>query len=58
LAFFNFIKNNINPDFQHPRSTPMSKKRFWAGPSYLWNIIEKGTVEKVIFLKHQSQETG
>jgi integrase/recombinase XerD len=49
LAFFNFIKNHINPDFKNPCDTSMLKKLFRARPSYNWNIIEKETVDEVIF---------
>jgi integrase/recombinase XerD len=49
LAFFNFIKNHINQDFKNPCDTPMLKKLFRARPSYHWNIIEKETVDEVIF---------
>jgi len=49
LAFFNFIKNHIEPDFRNPCDTPMLKKLFRARPSYNWNIIEKETVDEVIF---------
>ncbi len=49
LAFFNFIKNNLDQDFRNPCNTPMLKKLFRAKPSYHWNIIEKETVDEVIF---------
>jgi len=49
LAFFNFVKNNLNPEFQNPCDTPMLKKLFRARPSYHWDIIEKETVDEVIF---------
>lgn len=49
LAFFNFIRNNLNPDFRNPCDTPMLKKLFRARPSYHWNIIEEETVDEVIF---------
>ena len=49
LAFFNFIKNHIDQDFRNPCDTPMLKKLFRAKPSYHWNIIEKETVDEVIF---------
>jgi len=49
LAFFNFIKNNLNPDFRNPCDTPMLKKLFRARPSYNWNMIEKDTVDEIIF---------
>ena len=48
-AFFNFIKNNLDPDFRNPCDTPMLKKLFRARPSYHWNIIEKETVDEIIF---------
>ncbi|MBN2516112.1 MAG: site-specific integrase [Deltaproteobacteria bacterium] len=48
-AFFNFIKNNLNPDFRNPCDTPMLKKLFRSRPSYHWNIIEKETVDEIIF---------
>ena len=49
LAFFNFIKNHTDQDFRNPCDTPMLKKLFRARPSYHWNIIEKETVDEVIF---------
>jgi integrase/recombinase XerD len=36
LAFFNFVKNNIDPDFRNPCDTPMMKKLFRARPSHNW----------------------
>ncbi|MFC1533029.1 tyrosine-type recombinase/integrase [Thermodesulfobacteriota bacterium] len=49
LAFFNFIKNHIDQSFRNPCDTPMLRKLFRARPSYHWNIIEKETVDEVIF---------
>ncbi|MFC1814954.1 tyrosine-type recombinase/integrase [Thermodesulfobacteriota bacterium] len=49
LAFFNFIKNHIDQGFRNPCDTPILKKLFRARPSYNWNIIEKETVDEVIF---------
>ena len=49
LAFFNFIKNHIDQDFRNPCDTPMLKKLFRAKPSYIWDIIEKETVDEIIF---------
>jgi len=49
LAFFNFIKNHIDQGFRNPCDTPMLKKLFRARPSYNWNIIEKETVDEIIF---------
>ena len=49
LAFFNFIKNNLEPEFKNPCDTPMLKKLFRAKPAYHWNLIEKETVDEIIF---------
>jgi len=49
LAFFNFIKNNLEQEFRNPCDIPMLKKLFRARPSYHWDIIEKETVDEVIF---------
>jgi integrase/recombinase XerD len=53
LAFFNFIKNSIDQEFRNPCDTPMLKKLFRAKPSYNWDIIEKETVDEVIFRTSQ-----
>ncbi len=49
LAFFNFIKNHIDPEFRNPCDTPLIKKLFRARPSYHWDILEKETVDEIIF---------
>jgi integrase/recombinase XerD len=49
LAFFNFIQNNLDQGFQNPCDTPMLKKLFRAKSEFHWNIIEKETVDEVIF---------
>jgi integrase len=49
LAFFNFIKNNLDQDYKNPCDTPMLKKLFRTRPAFHWNIIEKETVDEVIF---------
>jgi len=49
FAFFNFIKNQIDQDFRNPCDNPMLKKLFRTKPSYRWNIIEKETVDEIIF---------
>jgi integrase/recombinase XerD len=48
-AFFNFIKNNIDQDVQNPCDTPMLRKIFRAKSIVHWNIIEKETVDEIIF---------
>ncbi len=49
LSFFNFIKNNLYPDLRNPCDTPMLKKLFRARPSFHWDVIEKETIDEVIF---------
>jgi integrase/recombinase XerD len=48
-AFFNFIKNSIGQTFQNPCDTPMMRKLFRAKPLGHWDIIEKETIDEVIF---------
>jgi len=49
LAFFNFIKNNLDPELRNPCDTPMLKKLFRVRGTFHWDIIEKETVDEVIF---------
>lgn len=49
LSFFNFIKNNVDEDFRNPCDTPMLKKLFRAKATFQWNIVEKETVDEIIF---------
>jgi integrase/recombinase XerD len=55
LAFFNFIKNNCDPDFRNPCDTPMLKKLFRARRTFHWDIIEKETVDEIIFRTSKSR---
>jgi integrase/recombinase XerD len=48
-ALFNFIKNNFDHNIQNPCDTPMLRKLFRARPYFNWNIIEKETMDEVIF---------
>ena len=48
-AFFNFTKNNIDPDFNNPCDSPILKKMFKVKPSTAWDIIEKEVVDEIIF---------
>jgi len=48
-AFFNFIRNNVDHSFQNPCDTPMMKKLFRAKPLAHWDIIEKETIDEIIF---------
>ncbi len=49
LAFFNFIKNNFDDALKNPFDTPMMKKLFKAKVSFHWDVIEKETIDEVIF---------
>ena len=48
-AFFNFIRNNIDPNFQNPCDTPMMKKLFKNTGLVRWNTIEKDIIDEIIF---------
>jgi site-specific recombinase XerD len=48
-AFSNFVKNNLDQNFRNPRETPMMKKMFKAKSATKWDIIEKETMDKIIF---------
>jgi len=48
-AFFNFVKNNLDQKFHNPCDTPMMKKLFKAKSSTDWDIIEKETMDEIIF---------
>ena len=48
-AFFNFIKNNIDPDFTNLCDSPMLRKLFRPKVKVQWNILEKDTVDEIIF---------
>ena len=48
-AFFNFIRTNIEQDFQNPCDTPILRKMFRAKPIISWDIIEKDVIDEIIF---------
>lgn len=48
-TFFNFLINNLELNFQNPCDVPMMRKLFRQKVSMSWNIIEKETVDEVIF---------
>jgi integrase/recombinase XerD len=48
-AFFNFIGNNLDPDFRNPCDTPAMKRLFRNRPPARWNTIDMDTVDEVIF---------
>jgi len=48
-AFFNFIKNSIDPEFRNPCDNPMLRKLFRHGKPIQWQILEKEVVDEMIF---------
>jgi integrase len=48
-AFFNFIKNSADPDFQNPCDNPALRKLFKAGKPTQFKILEKELVDEIIF---------
>ena len=49
MAFFNFAKNNLDPDFTNPCDSPMLRKLFRPKVKTHWDILEKDTVDEIIF---------
>jgi len=48
-SLFNFITQNLDPNFRSPCETPMLKK-FYRSPGLIrWTILEKEVVDEVIF---------
>jgi len=48
-AFFNFVRNNLHPDFRNPCDTPAMKRLFRNRAPARCNTIDKDTVDEVIF---------
>ena len=48
-AFFNFVKNTINPELPNPCDTPMVRKLFRVPRPTRWKILDKETVDEIIF---------
>jgi integrase len=48
-AFFNFIKNSIDPAFQNPCDTLILRKLFKNSKPNNWSILEKEVVDELIF---------
>lgn len=49
-AFFNFIRNNIDDSFNNPCEAPMIQKLSREKTSSRFDIIEKETIDEIIFL--------
>jgi len=48
-AFFNFIKNSVDPEFQNPCDNPALRKLFKASKPTQLKILEKDVVDEIIF---------
>ena len=48
-AFFNFVKNTIDPNLQNPCDAPIMRKIFKAPKLVQWTILEKEIVDEIIF---------
>lgn len=48
-SLFNFIKNAFLPDLQNPCITPIFKSLFRQPKLIIWRILEKDTVDEIIF---------
>ncbi len=48
-AFFNFVKNSLDPDFQNPCENPALRKLFRAGKFTQFKILEKDVIDEIIF---------
>ena len=48
-AFFNFVKNSLDSDFQNPCDNHLLRKLFRAGKSKPFRILDKDVVDEIIF---------
>ena len=48
-AFFNYIKNSIDPNLQNPCDTPILRKIFKDRKAPPWPIFEKELIDEIIF---------
>ena len=47
-AFFNFIKNSVDSDFQNPCDNPALRKLFRVGKSAQFKILEKDVIDEIM----------
>jgi site-specific recombinase XerD len=48
-SFFNFVTQNLDPNFRSPCDTPMMKKLYRSPGPIRWTIMEKEVVDGIIF---------
>ena len=56
LAFFNFAKNNLDADFINPCDSPMLRKLFRTKVKTQFDILEKETVDEIIFRTNKMRD--
>lgn len=49
MAFFNFAKNNLDRNISNPCDSPMLRNLFRPKVKTHWDILEKDTVDEIIF---------
>ena len=49
MAFFNFAKNNLDKNITNPCDSPMLRKLFRPKVKTHWDILDKDTVDEIIF---------
>ncbi len=54
-AFFNYIKNSVDQDFQNPCDNPSLRKLFKGGKQAQFKILEKDVVDEIIFRTSNSR---
>ena len=47
-SFFNFVRNNIDPELRNPCDRPMIRKLYRERVPLRWKIIEKETIDEII----------
>jgi integrase/recombinase XerD len=48
-AFFNFVKNSLDPNYQNPCDNPTLRKLFRASKPTQLKILEKDVIAEIIF---------
>jgi integrase/recombinase XerD len=49
VAFFNFVRNTVDPNLHNPCSSPVLRKVFRGGRPAPWKIVEKEAIDEMIF---------
>jgi site-specific recombinase XerD len=57
-VFFNFLRNNFDGDLQNPCDSPMLRKLSMPKAVGHWDIIEKETVDEIIFRTDKERITS